>query len=98
MVKLISVDKSPNPKKKLRATFYIPSQDTYQYIDFGAVDFEDYTTHKDKTRRQRYIERHQKNENWNLPLTAGTLSRYILWGDYTDLNKNIAAYKKKFHL
>jgi len=98
MVKLISIDKSPNPKKKLRATFYIPSQETFQHIDFGAADYEDYTTHKDKDRRQRYIDRHKKNEDWNMPISAGALSRWILWGDYTDLNKNIQAYKKKFNL
>ena len=29
--------------------------------------------------KNRYIQRHKKNENWNNPETAGYLSRFILW-------------------
>lgn len=97
MVKLISIKPSPNPKKKLRATFYFPSQEEYHNIDFGAADYEDYTIHKDPERRKRYLERHKKNEDWNMPVTAGSLSRWILW-EYTDIDKAIREYKKKFHL
>ena len=45
--------------------------------------------------KKRYIERHQKNENWNNPETAGYLSRLILWNKPTvkessnDINKTI---------
>jgi len=97
MVKLIDIQPSPNKEKKYRATFYSPSQKDFLHIDFGAKGYEDYTMHKDSERKKRYIERHKKNENWNNPLTAGTLSRYILW-EYTDLNKAIREYKKRFNL
>jgi len=39
----------------------------------------DYTIHKDEARKQRYINRHQKNENWNDINTAGAWSRWLLW-------------------
>ena len=36
-------------------------------------------------------------ENWNDYMSAGSLSRYILWGE-TTLKKSIDEYKKKFKL
>lgn len=95
MIKLIDIKPSPNKEKKFRATFY--KNNDYIHIDFGAKGYEDYTIHKDPERKKRYIERHKKNENWNDPLTPGALSRFILW-EYTDLNKAIREYKKRFKL
>ena len=97
MIKLIDIKPSPNKEKKFRATFYINNKKDYIHIDFGARGFEDYTIHKDPERKKRYIERHKRNENWNDPLSPGALSRYILW-EYTDLNKAIREYKKRFKL
>ena len=37
------------------------------------------TQHKDEARKNRYILRHQKNEDWNNIDTAGFWSRWILW-------------------
>jgi len=42
--------------------------------------------------------RHRANEDWNKPDTAGALSRWILWGDSTSIQKNIADFKKRFSL
>ena len=39
----------------------------------------------------------KKRENWNDYMSAGSLSRYILWGE-TTLKKSIDEYKKKFKL
>jgi len=69
---------------------------TTKVIHFGDKRYEDYTQHKNKKRRELYILRHQKNENWNNPESAGSLSRYILWGNSTDIQKNIKAFKKRF--
>jgi len=41
--------------------------------------------------------RHRKRENWNNYMSAGSLSRYILWNKPT-LKASIADYKKKFNL
>jgi hypothetical protein len=57
----------------------------------------DYTKHKDPKRKQRYINRHKKRENWNDPRTAGALSRYVLWGEPT-LRESIRSYKRRFNL
>ena len=54
-------------------------------INFGQKEAEDFTTHKDETRKEAYIGRHQKRESkfWehdeqNLS-TPSYWSRYLLW-------------------
>jgi len=64
---------------------------------FGAAGMSDYTKHKDKARRQRYINRHQANENWDDYKSAGSLSRYILWNKPT-LKASKEDYKRRFNL
>lgn len=84
--------KSPNADKKYRAVFSDGKK-----IDFGATGYPDYTQPPhDKERRARYLTRHRGNESWNNPRTAGSLSRWILWGDSTSLQENLAAFKRKF--
>jgi len=85
--------KSPNPLKKYRAIF-----DNGRHTDFGQHSADDYTKTHDKNQRQRYLTRHRANEDWTNPYKAGTLSKFILWGDSTDINVNIANYKKRFNL
>jgi hypothetical protein len=65
---------------------------------FGAAGMDDYTITHDKDQRMRYLTRHRKNENWRDPKSAGALSRYILWGDSTSIETNLAAYKRRFNL
>lgn len=48
-------------------------------IHFGAYGYSDFTEHKDKERKERYLKRHHKNENWNNLNTAGAWSRWLLW-------------------
>ena len=84
--------KSPNADKKYRAVFSDGKK-----IDFGATGYVDYTQPPhDKERRARYLTRHRGNESWNNPRTAGALSRWILWGDSTSLQQNLADFKRKF--
>ena len=64
---------------------------------FGAAGMSDYTKHKDKARKQRYLNRHKANENWSDYKSAGSLSRYILWNKPT-LTESKADYKKRFNL
>ena len=89
---------STNKNKKLMAIFYDENGKKIKTTHFGASGYEDYTIHKDKERRLRYVKRHEGKEDWNDPMKAGTLSLYILWGPYTDLNKCIKYYKKEFGL
>ena len=53
---------------------------TGKIVKFGAIKYEHYTEgHLDEKRKQRYIMRHKKNENWNNPNTAGYWSYKLLW-------------------
>lgn len=56
-----------------------------------------YLEHKDKIKRENYLKRHRVNEDWT-KINPASLSRYILWGDSTNINENIADYKKRFNL
>jgi hypothetical protein len=92
----LKIVKSHLPDKKLDAIFTYDDGKT-KVVPFGASNFSDYTIHHDKDRRQRYITRHSKNEQFNNPMTAGSLSRWILWGDSINLETNIRSFKKKFN-
>ena len=53
------------------------------------------TQHINEDRKNRYIDRHKKNENWNDPTTAGFLSRWILWNKPT-ITESIRDTKRRF--
>ena len=84
----IVISKSNKKDKKYDARI-----DGKRTVSFGAAGMSDYTIHKDDERKQKYLDRHKKNENWSDPTTAGYLSRWILWAKPTieesikDLNK-----------
>lgn len=64
-------------------------------VSFGAKGYSDYTKHKNKTRKNRYIKRHSGHgENWQKLDTAGALSRWILWNK-PSLEASIADYKRR---
>ena len=90
------IKKSTNPKKKYMAIFKENGK-VVKTTHFGAAGMSDYTKHKDKTRKKRYITRHKKRENWRDYKSAGALSRYILWGEPT-LRASIQKYKQRFNL
>ena len=64
---------------------------------FGTSGYEDYTGHQDLQHKMNYLERHEKKENWNDYMTAGSLSRWILW-NRPSLNESIKDYMRKFKL
>ena len=88
----VVIKKSTKKGKKLMATF-----DDKKTIHFGAEGMSDFTIHKDPKRKERYLKRHEKRENWNNPQSAGALSRWILWNK-TSLKSSIEDYKKRFKL
>ena len=92
----VVIKKSTNEKKKYMAIFYDGNKKV-KTTHFGAAGMSDYTKHKDPARKQRYINRHKANENWDNYMSAGSLSRYILWGEPT-LRASIQKYKQKFNL
>jgi hypothetical protein len=68
-------------------------------VKFGAEGYEDYTIHKDEERKERYIERHQRNEDWSKKGidTAGFWSRWLLWNKPA-LKDSIKDIEKRFNV
>jgi hypothetical protein len=89
----VVIKKSTKPDKNMMAIF-IDNSGRNKTVHFGS-QMSNFTLHKDPERKKRYLKRHEKNENWNDPQTAGALSRWILWNKPT-LRESIASYKKKF--
>jgi len=92
----VVIKKSSKPEKKLMAVFTLENGKT-RTTHFGANGMSDYTKHKDDERKTRYLSRHRKNENWSAPMTAGSLSRWILWNKPTRA-ASISDYKRRFKL
>jgi len=95
-VRFLHIEPSTNKGKKWKATFYDVSEHPVKTIHFGASGYEDYTIHKDDKRKRSYLARHS-NEDWSNPMTAGALSRWILW-EYTDFDQAVKAFEKRFNL
>ena len=93
----VEIKPSTQKTKKLMAIFYDDNGKKIKTVHFGSAGMSDFTIHKDKERKERYLDRHRKRENWNAPMTAGALSRYLLWNKPT-LKASITDYKKRFKL
>ena len=93
----LNVSKSDKKDKKLKAVFTSEDGKT-KTTHFGSKGMSDYTINKDKERRRLYRVRHKKDLLTKDFTRAGYLSYYILWGDHTNLQKNITDYKRKFKL
>jgi len=77
--------------------FMIWFEDPNKIIHFGSAGSLTYLDHGDKKKRENYIKRHAANENWN-EINAGSLSRYILWGDSKSLSANLYDFLDKFKI
>jgi len=95
MIKLLMIKPSHLSEKKYDAVFEHDGRK--KIIPFGASGMSDFTKHHDIERRNRYDARHKVNENWNNPMTAGALSKYILWNKPT-LAGSIKDFKSKFNV
>lgn len=102
---LISISKLPlnsSKKKKMKAVFRNIRTRKNKTVYFGGKGYGDYTIYN-KTKgkvyadmkKKNYLARHRKNENWENPITAGSLSRYILWNKRT-LKASIEDYIRRF--
>jgi len=102
-MKLLSIKPSDRPTKKYVATFCTCEGPTKccdndrKKVHFGSSTSKTFLDHKDEKKRLAYVARHRVNENFNDPLTAGSLSRYILWNK-TTLSASIADFKRRFNL
>lgn len=94
-LRLKTIRKSHKKEKKWDAVFVKPDGKE-KTVPFGARGMSDYTKHKDKTRKQRYINRHSgMGETFTDPIKAQTLSRFILWNKPT-FQASLKDYKRRF--
>ena len=97
-LKLIKIQKLKSGDKKYEAIFERNGKTIKR--KFGAKGMSDFTIHKDKERREKYINRHKKDLRTNDPSRAGFLSMYILWNkpsfksSLTDYKKRLNTYNK----
>ena len=100
-LRLKTLKKSLKPKKKYDAVFLTPDGKE-KLVPFGQKGYNDFILFNEKEgakianmHKERYLNRHKKNENWEKPDTPGALSRWILWNKKT-LKASLKDYKNKF--
>ena len=102
-MKLLSIKPSERATKKYVATFCLCDGETKccdkerKRVHFGQKGSSTYIDHKDDKKKDAYIARHKVNENFNNPLSSGSLARFILWNK-TTLSASISDFKKRFNL
>ena len=98
MIKIVSFRKLRGSNKKYEIIFIKNGKKITR--KFGAAGMSDYTIHKDKARRERYISRHKKDLSTNDPTKPGYLSMFILWNkpslkaSLSDYKRRLGAYNK----
>jgi hypothetical protein len=96
-MRLRTIKRSHRADKKWDAVF-VKDNGREIVTPFGQKGYSDYTKHKNKTRKQRYLKRHSgMGEHWNKPTTPGALSRWVLWNK-PSFKASVKDYKKKFNL
>ena len=90
---------SDRPTKKYIIKYYNSKTGNINTIHFGLRNSEQYPDHKNIERRDRYILRHQKREDWtqNGIYTPGFWSRWLLW-NLPNLNNSIKDTESKFNI
>ena len=88
----------PYPANDGKHKYYIITN-SGRKIYFGAAGMSDFTHHKNEARKNLYINRHKKNENWGQSGidTAGFWSRWLLWNKPT-IKESYNDIKSRFNL
>jgi hypothetical protein len=96
----VIISLSDKPNKRYTAIFY-DNDKKVKTTHFGYKDKDGfgntYIDHKNDDIKDAYIARHRVNEDFNNYMSAGSLSRYILWNKKT-LRESITDYKQRFSL
>ena len=79
--------------------FAVRTLESTKTVLFGAKGYEDYTKHKDEKRKEMYLNRHQKNEDWTKSgiMTPGFWARWLLWNKET-LGESISDIEERFNI
>ena len=88
----VVIQKSHLPQKKLEAVI-----DGKKTVPFGQKNASDFTLKKDLGKKARYINRHEKREDWTKSgiNTAGFYSKHVLWNKDT-IQKSVNDLNKKY--
>lgn len=87
------IEPSTRKGKRFQATYA-----NGKVVHFGQAGGKTYIDEGNKVKRENYLLRHKKRENWNDPYSAGALSRWLLWSDSTSLDANHQAFMKRFNV
>lgn len=92
---IVKIKKSDKSGKKFVAEIHDGSDIDKVY--FGDSRYQDYTTHRDDKRKERYIARHRSTEDWTKRgiRTAGFWSRWLLW-NMPSIKQSIDYLNKKY--
>lgn len=96
-MKLLKIVDSRANGKRYTAYFSVGEDNKLKKVHFGSATGENYTMHKDEDKKKAYIARHKVNEDWNNPMSAGALSRWILWNKKT-IGQSKKDFVKRFNL
>ena len=92
METVVVIRKSSKADKKYEAVI-----DGRKTVSFGAKGYSDFTLHEGSERKQRYIQRHQNNEDWSKTgiNTPGFYAKHVLWNKDT-IQKSVTDLNKKY--
>ena len=101
-MKLLELTPASDGIHKYKAVFEQDNgrKKTTQFGAKGMMDFIQYSKQspsKANIHKESYLTRHRVTENWNDPLTAGALSRWILWNKPT-LSASLQDFRQRFSL
>jgi len=87
------IEPSTRKGKRFQATYL-----NGKVVHFGQAGGKTYIDEGDKIKRAAYLARHgaNKKEVWTNPFSPASLSRYLLWGDSTNMETNHQAFMKQF--
>lgn len=87
----VKLTKLTKGDKKFSAVFFDKEGKKLKTVRFGQLGASDYTQHHDKERMKRYVDRHEKREDWTRAgkYSPGFWSRWLLWSkpSFTDALK-----------
>ena len=95
----VKIGKSDRADKRFVAVFTDDKGNKVKTTHFGLKNpaLGTYIDHNDLKLKNNYLARHKKNENWNDPMSAGALSRFLLWNKKS-FKSSFIDYQKKFKL
>lgn len=73
------IEPSDKKEKRLKATYFFRDGRKTKTIHFGSPPAFTFFDGADERKRENYIKRHSKNEDWNDIYSAGFMARFVLW-------------------